>query len=66
MLANGKKEQFKTINGIYPSLTTVLTQEIEKFNRLLTAMRISLKDLQQAIKGIIVMSEVLDSMYLSL
>lgn len=29
-------------------------------------MRSSLKDLQQAIKGIIVMSETLDSMYLSL
>lgn len=43
-----------------------MTQEIEKFNRLLTTMRSSLKDLQQAIKGIIVMSETLDSMYLSL
>ena len=39
---------------------------MEKFNRLLKAMRASLKDLDLAINGIIVMSSVLDSMSLRL
>ena len=37
--SNGQKEQFKTTNGLWPSLTTVLVQEIDKFNRLLNRMR---------------------------
>lgn len=57
---------FKTTNNLLPSLTTVLVQEMEKFNRLLNVMRASLTDLVQAIGGFIVMSETLDSMYLSL
>lgn len=64
--AEGLKDLFKQTNGLYPSLTTVLLQEMEKFNRLLNVMRRSLDDLVQAIGGFIVMSEVLDSMYLSL
>jgi len=63
---NGKKEQFKTTNGLLPSLTTVLVQEMEKFNRMLNVMRNSLNDLEKAIHGFIVMSEVLDNMYLSI
>ena len=65
-LSNGKKDQFKLTNGILPSLTTVLVQEIEKFNRLLRVMSSSLEDLKKAIAGFIVMSEVLDLMYVSL
>jgi len=62
--ANGLAEIFKmNAHGILPSLTTVLIQEIEKFNRLLVAMRKSLVDLDLAIRGFIVMSSVLDSMY---
>jgi dynein heavy chain, axonemal len=53
----GKKEMFKTNNGLLPSLTTVLVQEMEKFNRLLSVMRNSLRDLKDAIHGFIVMSE---------
>jgi len=56
----GKKEQFKMTNGLLPSLTTVLVQEMEKFNRMLKVMRISLADLEKAIHGFIVMSETLD------
>jgi len=41
----GKKELFKIVNGLLPSLTVVLLQEMEKFNRLLRVMRKSLKDL---------------------
>jgi hypothetical protein len=36
---NGKKEQFKMTNGLLPSLTTVLVQEMEKFNKMLKIMR---------------------------
>ena len=39
---------------------------MEKFNRLLGVMRKTLKDLDKAIHGIILMSEELDSMFLSL
>jgi hypothetical protein len=39
---------------------------MEKFNRLLGVMRNSQRDLRDAIHGFIVMSENLDSMYLSL
>ena len=53
-------------NGLYPSLTTVLIQEIEKFNRLLKGMETSLLDIDKAIHGFIVMSEMLDAMYLCL
>lgn len=63
-MSTGKKEQFKMTAGLYPSLTTVLIQEIEKFNRMLKVMRSSLIDIDKAIHGMIVMSEVLDGMYL--
>jgi dynein heavy chain, axonemal len=62
----GKKEQFKQTNGLLPSLTTVLVQEMEKFNRMLRVMRNSLSNLEKAIHGFITMSEELDNMYLSL
>jgi|Transcript_6479 dynein heavy chain len=64
--AEGLKDLFKTHNNLLPSLTTVLLQEMEKFNRLLNIMRLSLDDLVQAIGGFIVMSETLDTMYLCL
>jgi dynein heavy chain, axonemal len=60
----GKKELFKTDNkGLLPSLSTVLTQEIARFNKLLKVMGTTLVDLKKAIKGFIVMSEELDTMY---
>lgn len=62
--AEGKKEMFKTDSkGLLPSLSTVLVQEMERFNRLLQVMGASLKDLVKAIQGFIVMSEELDKMY---
>jgi hypothetical protein len=39
---------------------------MEKFNRLLSVMKRSLVDIELAIKGFIVMSETLDSMYLKI
>lgn len=63
----GLKELFiANSQGLIPSLSTVLLQEMEKFNNLLKVMRISLIEIDQAIKGFIVMSETLDSMYLKI
>ena len=65
--ANAKKDLFKANEkGLMDSLSTVLLQEIERFNRLLNVMSASLEELQKAIKGLVVMSSELDSMYVSL
>merc|ERR1719313_165862 len=65
--SEGHKELFVQNNqGLLPSLTTVLIQEIEKFSRLLKVMDKSLKDLDDAINGYIVMDDVLDRMYVSI
>lgn len=49
--------------GLMESLGTFLGQEMVRFNKLLRVMRKSLEDLKKAIKGIVVMSGELDSMY---
>eukprot|EP00753_Platysulcus_tardus_P001934 PLAT11596.26.p1 GENE.PLAT11596.26~~PLAT11596.26.p1 ORF type:complete len:1497 (+),score=952.09 PLAT11596.26:361-4491(+) len=51
--------------GIMDSLSTVLSQEMVKFNRLLAVMRDSLNDLKRAIRGLVVMSDSLERMYQS-
>ncbi|XP_055643505.1 dynein axonemal heavy chain 6 [Toxorhynchites rutilus septentrionalis] len=48
-----------------PSLTTVLLQEIERFDRLLSVIHVNLNDLEKAIQGFIVMSESLETIYRS-
>ena len=53
-------------NGLIPSLSTFLFQEVEKFNRLLNKMRTSLKDLRNAIKGKVIMTDELSEIYSSL
>ncbi|ETV90921.1 hypothetical protein H310_14407 [Aphanomyces invadans] len=57
----------RTVLGtvVMDSLATVLSQELVKFNHLLTKMRVSLMDIQRAIQGLIVMSSDLDNMYTS-
>ena len=57
---DGKKEIFKMTNGLLPSLTTVLIQEMEKFNKLIDVITKSLETLKEAIGGFVVMSDVLD------
>lgn len=62
------EEQVKLI---YPTdynecLNTTLTQEVEKFNRLIRVMHSTLKTLQLALKGLVVLSIELDAMGTSL
>jgi len=52
-------------NGLMSSLAICLSQEIIKFNRLIGKIRSTLRDIKKAIKGFIVMSADLDSMYTS-
>ncbi|KAF7660832.1 hypothetical protein LDENG_00274280 [Lucifuga dentata] len=52
-------------NGRVNSLTTVLGQEVDRFNKLLRVLRMSLTTLQKAIAGLVVMSEEMDRIYTS-
>ena len=64
---NGLKELFiQDSQGLIPSLSTVLLQEMEKFNNLLVVMKKSLIEIDLAIKGFIVMSETIDKMYVAI
>ncbi|XP_036364895.1 dynein heavy chain 6, axonemal-like [Octopus sinensis] len=49
--------------GRVNSLTTVLGQEVDRFNKLLTVIKLSLHQLKQAIHGTVVMNLQLESMY---
>lgn len=51
--------------GRLPSLTTVLLQEVDRFNKLLYVIHDSLDNLEKAIKGFVVMSEALEAIFRS-
>lgn len=51
--------------GRLPSLTTVLLQEVERFNKLLLVIHNSLDNLERAIKGFVVMSDILEAIFAS-
>lgn len=55
----------KQSNGLLSSLAICLQQEISKFNILLRCVKSTIHDIKQAIRGFIVMSADLDSMYSS-
>jgi dynein heavy chain len=66
-ISTGHPDLFiKAEYNLIPSLSTVLFQEIERFNKLTALLKRTLNDLIQAIQGEILMSEDLDSMYSSL
>ncbi|CAF4573133.1 unnamed protein product [Rotaria sp. Silwood1] len=45
------------------SLTTVLQQEVDRYNRLLNIIKLSLSNQMKAIKGLVVMDDTLEKMY---
>lgn len=49
--------------GRLPSLTTVLMQEVDRYNLLLKLIHSSMQDLKKAIKGLVVMSEALEDVF---
>ncbi|KYO35065.1 hypothetical protein Y1Q_0000966 [Alligator mississippiensis] len=53
----------KDDQGRLDSLTTVLGQEVDRFNNLLTLLRVSLNTLNKAIAGFVVMSEEMEKVY---
>ncbi|XP_060619679.2 dynein axonemal heavy chain 6 isoform X2 [Anolis sagrei] len=55
----------KDDKGRVDSLTTVLGQEVDRFNNLLSLLRTSLKTLNKAIAGFVVMSEEMERVYQS-
>lgn len=51
------------IRKLRPSLSTVMLQEVERFNKLIAVIVDSLEKLSQAIEGTIIMSAVLDNIF---
>ncbi|KAH9281795.1 Dynein heavy chain 6, axonemal [Echinococcus granulosus] len=51
--------------GRVNSLTTVLVQEVDRYNHLLKIIKTSLEHMQKAVKGFLVMSEKLEKIYSS-
>jgi len=61
------KELFQVnAEGLWPSLTTFLSQEMDRFNALVSVICSTLHTLKNAIKGLAVMSEEMDLMYNSM
>ena len=59
--------EIEAVGMLYPtdyheSMNTVLVQEGQRYNKLLAVMHISLKELQRALKGLVVLSAELEAM----
>ncbi|XP_023289677.1 dynein heavy chain 6, axonemal [Orussus abietinus] len=52
--------------GRLPSMTTVLLHEVDRFNKLLKVIHASMENLQRAIKGFVVMSDILEKVFRAL
>ncbi|XP_047348170.1 dynein axonemal heavy chain 6 [Vespa velutina] len=52
--------------GRIPSFTTVLLHEVDRYNKLLAKIHASMENLQRAIKGFVVMSEELETVFTAL
>lgn len=52
--------------GRMPSLTTVLLQETDRYNRMLAHVHHTLVELERAIRGLVVMSEQLESLFVAM
>lgn len=63
---NKKHLEVQEGTRVLPSLTTVLLQEMERFNALLDLMRLTLDTLSKSILGLVVISKELDDMYTAL
>lgn len=48
-----------------PSLTTVLLQEVNRYNLLLKLIHSSMDNLKKAIKGLVVMSDALEQLFIA-
>ena len=53
-------------HGLMDAMATFLSQEMERFNKLLGKIKWSLEDLKKAIKGLVLMSDDLDRTYISI
>ncbi|XP_043266980.1 dynein axonemal heavy chain 6 [Venturia canescens] len=56
----------KDSEGRLASLTTVLLHEVDRYNKLLSKIHVSMENLQRAIKGFVVMSDELEKLFKAL
>lgn len=62
----GPRTFYNLANGLPNSMSTVLSHELVKYNRLIQRMIRTLSDMQKALQGLTVLSSDLDAMYTSL